>query len=181
MANTAQRQSPRVEATPWLRLLPAATRFNFRGNSAAQATAGAAFGLAFPTLACRAAMQTGRAALWLGPDEQLLLAPAEDGVALRAALTAALGTVPHSLVDISHRQVALELRGPDGAWLLNAGCPLDLDLAAFPVGMCTRTVFMKAEVVLWRPTAETFQLEVWRSFTDYVVGILNEVARELPR
>lgn len=181
MASAVNRQSPSVEPKPWLRLLPPATRFSFRGNAAAQAAAGAAFGLSFPAIACRAAMNTGRAALWLGPDEQLLLAPAEDGTTLRTALGAALAGVPHALVDVSHRQVALEVRGPDAAWLLNAGCPLDLHTTAFPVGMCTRTVFMKAEIVLWRTAVDAFHLEVWRSFTDYVVGILREVAGELPR
>jgi sarcosine oxidase subunit gamma len=181
MANVVARQSPRVEATPWMRLLPAATRFVFRGGSAARLAAGTAFGLALPGNACTAAMQTGRAALWLGPDEHLLLAPSDDTATLGAALATALSGFPHSLVDVSHRQVGLELRGADSAWLLNAGCPLDLHPSAFPVGMCTRTVFLKAEIVLWRTGADSFHLEVWRSFTDYVVGVLNEVARELPR
>lgn len=181
MANAVNRQPPVIPTTPWLRLLPAATRFSFRGNAAAQRAAGSAFGLSFPTAPCRAAMQTARAALWLGPDEQLLLAPAEDAGTLRATLDAALAALPHSLVDVSHRQVALEVRGPDAAWLLNSGCPLDLHATAFPVGMCTRTVFMKAEIVLWRTAADVFHLEVWRSFADYVAAILREVAAELPR
>jgi len=181
MANAALRQPPPVEPNSWLRLLPPATRFSFRGPAAAHIAAGSAFGLALPTKPCRAAMQTGRAALWLGPDEQLLMAPAEDLAGLKSAFAVALSGVAHSLVDISHRQGALELRGPDVAWLLAAGCPLDLDAAAFPVGMCTRTVFAKAEIVLWRTAAEAFHVEVWRSFTAYLVGMLQEVARELPK
>jgi sarcosine oxidase, subunit gamma len=62
--------------------------------------------------------------------------------------------------------------------LLNAGCPLDLDLSAFPVGMCTRTVLAKAEIVLWRTSQDVFHVEVWRSFADYVSRFLAEVARE---
>jgi len=173
-------ETPAVAPTPWLRLQPQATRFSFRGNAAAQASAGAAFGLQFPSVACRSASNSTRAALWLGPDEQLLLAPPAEGQVLRAALAAALLGLPHSVVDVSHRQVGLELRGPYAAWLLNAGCPLDLDLSAFPVGMCTRTVFLKTEITLWRTAGEQFHVEVWRSFTDYLVGILREVAREIP-
>ena len=181
MANAALRQAPPVEPNSWMRLLPPATRFSFRGPASAHAAAGTAFGLALPTTPCRAAMQTARAALWLGPDEQLLMAPADDLVGLKSAFAAALKDIPHSLVDVSHRQGALELRGPDAAWLLAAGCPLDLDVAAFPVGMCTRTVFAKAEIVLWRTAAESFHVEVWRSFTAYLVGMLQEVARELAK
>ena len=62
--------------------------------------------------------------------------------------------------------------------MLNAGCPLDLDLAEFPVGMCTRTVFAKADIVLWRTRADAFHLEVWRSFAGYVAGLLAEIATE---
>jgi sarcosine oxidase, subunit gamma len=55
---------------------------------------------------------------------------------------------------------------------------LDLDLSAFPVGMCTRTVLAKAEIVLWRTSQDVFHVEVWRSFADYVSRFLAEVARE---
>ena len=52
--------------------------------------------------------------------------------------------------------------------------------AAFPVGACTRTVFAKAEIVLWRTSADVFRVEVARSYCRYVVDLLGEVARELP-
>jgi len=44
--------------------------------------------------------------------------------------------------------------------------------------MCTRTLFGKAEIVLWRTTPDTFRIEVWRSFAPYVLGSLAEAARE---
>ena len=179
MASIANTETPAVGAKSWLRLQPAAARFSFRGNAAAQLVAGAAFGLPFPTNACRSATNSTRAALWLGPDEQLLLAAPSEAESLRAALETALASMPHSIVDVSHRQVALELRGPHAAWILNAGCPLDLDATAFPIGMCTRTVFAKTDIVLWRTATEHFHVEVWRSFTDYLVGMLREVAREV--
>jgi sarcosine oxidase subunit gamma len=45
--------------------------------------------------------------------------------------------------------------------------------------MCTRTVFAKAEIVLWRYADDSFRLEVWRSFAAYVSGVIAEAAREL--
>ena len=115
--------------------------------------------------------------MWLGPDEWLLIAPATDGDALERSLCAALGHLPHSLVEVSHRQTAFALSGPFATTLLASGCPLDLDERAFPVGMCTRTMFAKAEVVLWRTAPSTFRLEVWRSFADYVSLYLADAAR----
>jgi len=140
--------------------------------------AGGALGLTISQTACRAATgPTNLAALWLGPDEQLLLGPERYDIA--AALEPALRPLPHSLVDVSHRQTALQASGPHAVVLLNAGCPLDLDPGAFPVGMCTRTVLAKAEIVLWRTGQDEFHIEVWRSFADYVSSFLAEVAREI--
>jgi len=141
-------------------------------------SAGNALGLIISQTACRAGTNGNRASLWLGPDEQLLLAADTDDIP--GTLTPALRDLPHSLVDISHRQIALEISGPHAALLLNAGCPLDLDLSAFPVAMCTRTVLGKAEIVLWRTSEDTFHIEVWRSFAAYVSEFLAEAARELP-
>ena len=82
------------------------------------------------------------------------------------------------IVDVSHRDTALAVSGPRAAWAINAFCALDLHPAAFPVGMCTRTVFGKAEIVLWRTAAETFRIEVARSFAPYVWACLEEARRE---
>ncbi len=153
-------------------------RFNFRGNAAAAEAMGAAFGLALPQEACRAAISGDRAALWLGPDEWLLLTLPDTGAALVDAVRAGLAGLPHSLVEISNRQVALSLSGRHAAVVLAGGNPLDLDLRAFPVGMCTRTVLAKAEIVLWRTEPDRFHIEVWRSFAPYVRGFLAEHMRE---
>jgi sarcosine oxidase subunit gamma len=112
--------------------------------------------------------------LWLGPDEWLLLAPGVEGSAVGAALAEALHGQAASLVDVGHRQVGLVVAGPRAADLINAGCPLDLDLSAFPEGMCTRTVLAKVEIVLWRTAADAFRIEVARSLAPYVVELLRE-------
>jgi sarcosine oxidase subunit gamma len=93
-------------------------------------------------------------------------------------LEQALSPYPHSLVDVSHRQVALEISGRQAATTLAGACPLDLDLSQFPVHMCTRTVLAKAEIVLWRTAPEVFHLEVWRSFLSYAQDLLNEIGCE---
>jgi sarcosine oxidase subunit gamma len=142
------------------------------------AAAGNALGLSISQTACRASSNRGRAALWLGPDERLLLAPVAPGSEIAQLLEQALRDTPHSLVDVSHRQTALEVSGPHAVTVLSAGCPLDLDPSAFPVGMCTRTVLAKAEIVLWRTGENLFQVEVWRSFAAYVSRFMAEAARE---
>ncbi len=158
--------------------LPPATRFILRGRAAAIEAAGAAFGAALPRIACRAATAArDRAALWLGPDEWLLLAPPADGATLAEALERAMDGHPHSLVEVSHGQVGIEISGEDAIATLNAGCPLDLE-AGFPVGMCTRTVLAKAGIVLWRIAPDSFRIEVARSHADYIWGFLEAASRE---
>jgi sarcosine oxidase subunit gamma len=176
---TAFRSPPQITGSALVRALPPASRYILRGNPQVMTAAGAALGLTISQTACRAATNEaqGVAALWLGPDEQLLIA-SETGD-LAATLQPALRDLPHSLVEVSHRQIALEVSGPHATAVLNAGCPLDLDLGAFPVGMCTRTVLTKAEIVLWRTDETVFHVEVWRSFASYVTELLAEVAREV--
>jgi sarcosine oxidase, subunit gamma len=171
------RARPRLTASTLLEPLPPAARYILRGAADVRAAAEAAFGAALSARACRAATAGERSALWLGPDEWLLLAPEAETLAVANALAAALQHLPHSLVDVSHRQTACRICGPQATTLLAAGCPLDFDANAFPVGMCTRTMLAKAEVLLWRTDAQAFRLEVWRSFAAYVSQFLAEAAR----
>jgi sarcosine oxidase subunit gamma len=151
-------------------------RFVFRGRPQSIAAVEKAFGLALPEQACTAADAGERAALWLGPDEWLLLFPAAERDMIDASFRETLGDLPYSLVDVGERQIALEIAGPQAATLLNCGCPLDFDIV--PTGFCSRTMLGKAEIVLWRKGAELFQIEVWRSFASYVDLLLAEAGRE---
>jgi heterotetrameric sarcosine oxidase gamma subunit len=145
-----------------LTLSPPAQRLIVRGDAAG-------LGLAIPG-ACRATVSGERALLWLGPDEFLLLVP-EGTESPRLSGT----------VDVSHRNVGIDVAGPRAQWVINAFCALDLHHSAFPIGMCTRTVFGKAEIMLWRTAADTFRIEVARSFAPYVWACLDEARQEFAR
>ena len=152
---------------------PAATRFILRAAPDVAAGIIRDFGCE-PPARLRATRNGPRAALWLGPDEWLLITEGQGSAEF------ASGRGVHSLVDISHRQAGLLLSGPRAALALNGGCPLDLDLAAFPVGMAVPTIFAKAEIVLWRTGHDEFRVDVWRSFADYVTKMVCEAARLAP-
>jgi len=156
-----------------VRLAEPAIRLNVRADTAAAATIGMAIGVLLGTAPCRAVIVRDRTALWLGPDEWLVLAP-ESETALAQQPLAAFGSV----VDVSHAYVGIEVSGPRAAWCINAFNALDLDLHAFPVGACTRTLFGKAEIVLWRAEVEVFRIEVARSYAHYIRMCLDEASRE---
>ena len=174
------RQQQIVASSPLLRQLPPASRFVLRGGPQALVAAVDALGLPRSDSPCRAVRNDGRAALWLGPDERLLIDSADAAEEMRRLLQDALAGMPHSLVEISHALAAFEVSGARAATVLNTGCPLDLDTASFPVDMCTRTVFAKAQIVLWRTGPETFRVEAARSFVPYVTKILAQAVREIP-
>ncbi|MGC1520952.1 MAG: sarcosine oxidase subunit gamma family protein [Steroidobacteraceae bacterium] len=175
----AARSLPAVPGTPWMKALPPAMRFILHADAPARAAAAPVWGVECPEEACRAKLQGSRAALWMGPDEYLLIGTDEEARETAfSSLDSALGQMPHALVDVSHRQFALELSGPHAADILSGACPLDLDLGEFPTGMCTRTVLAKADIVLWRTGEAVFHLEVWRSFSGYVSGLIREIAGE---
>ena len=157
---------------------PPAARFILRGGESVRVACGMAFGVEPPSRLGPAGGSEGRAALWLGPDEWLLIADGAPDIG--GVLESVLDGTAHSLVDVSHRQIGLIAGGPAAARVLNAGCPLDLDPHAFPVGFATRTLFDKVEVVLWRRAETTFHVEVWRSFAPYLLGSLAEAARGAP-
>ena len=112
----------------------------------------------------------GAVALWLGPDEWLVIGETNDAPAWPDGVAA---------VDVSHRNAAIVVSGEGAADALAAGCPRDLRLLAFPVGACARTILGKAEVVLLREDDDTFRVECWRSFAPYVWAFLEDAATGL--
>ena len=156
-----------------------ASRLILHGASDARSAAASVWGVGFSEQACQAVSIGDRATLWLGPDEYLLWDASRATELPMPAMAQALQDIPHALVDVSHRQVAYTITGPHAATVLSGACPLDLDLAEFPLHMCTRTVFAKADIILWRTEAESFHVEVWRSFAPYFTGLIAEIARDL--
>jgi heterotetrameric sarcosine oxidase gamma subunit len=160
-----------------LTILALTSRLSVRAGYAAGTGIGLALGVLLPTVPCRSVISRDRAALWLGPDEWLIIAP-ESASGLAAQARKAVGDHPASIIDVSHGSQTIEITGRRAAWCLTAFCALDLDLQAFPVGMCTRTLLGKAQVVLWRIAPEVFQLDVARSFVPYVWACLEEARLE---
>jgi sarcosine oxidase subunit gamma len=154
--------------------LPPARRISLRAPRDSVAALSKALGVALPAKPKSSAVKGSRMAFWLGPDEWMVIDEAGKDPLADCAKVKAL----HSAVDISHRNVAIAVTGPACEAAVNAGCPQDLSLAAFPVGAVSRTVLGKAEIVLYRSADDAFRVECWRSFSDYVFTFLSEAARD---
>ncbi len=179
LATTAQR-SPQLAghgtgaAGVSVTIAPPAQRLSLRARPAGIPSLEAPLGMRLPLQIRTTAVDDGRHLLKLGPDEWLIIdesgrSPTEDLTHVSAV---------HSAVDVSHRNVGFIVEGPRVEDVLAAGCPLDLDVAAFPVGSATRTVFGKIEIVLYRTDAQRFRLECWRSFAPYALALLEAACRD---
>lgn len=157
-----------------LATLPPAHRISLRAPAASVAALSKAIGLTLPEKPKTSASKGNRTALWLGPDEWLVIDDGDKDPLEDCAKVEAL----HSAVGISHRNVAISASGPGAENTVSAGCPQDLSLAAFPVGACSRTILGKSEIVLLRTGDDAFRVECWRSFSDYVFTFLAEAARD---
>jgi len=102
-------------------------------------------------------------ALWLGPDEWLVLGGREQDFADACAA-----------VDVSASRVCLELAGPDAADVLARGCALDLHPSVFPPGRCAQTLLARAQVILYRTDEHIFRLLVLPSYADYLRAWLRD-------
>ncbi|MER9842334.1 sarcosine oxidase subunit gamma [Mesorhizobium australicum] len=185
-AKTATMASPSTERRPALagrtvsatgvkvEVLPPAERISLRAPEASVGALSKALGVTLPKKPKTSASKAGRTALWLGPDEWLVIDEAGKDPLADCAGVSAL----HSSVGISHRNIAISVSGPAGEAAINSGCPQDLSLDAFPVGAASRTILGKAEIVLLRTADEAFRVECWRSFSDYVFTFLSEGARD---
>ncbi len=102
------------------------------------------------------ASRGARTALWIGPDEWLIIDSATSSLVDDLAKVKVL----HSAVDVSHRNVGILVSGKGADAVINGGCPQDLSLKAFPVSAASRTVLGKIEIVLWRQDEDSFPRRV---------------------
>ena len=114
------------------------------------------------------------AALWLGPDEWLILGPVDTAPQIVTELETAFADVHRSVVDASANRVAIALTSDDRLELLSHVCSLDLDPRVWTAGRCAQTILGRAQVILVERDRTTPVL-VRPSFADYVVDLLVAV------
>lgn len=175
-----------------IRELPFLTMIGLRaapGSAAATSIAEAA-GIPLPSAVGEVAGDDrgeGPAVLWISPDEQLLVAPAEHAggrVALTAALKEALGGEPGQVVDLSANRTILELAGPKAREVLEKSVSIDLHDRAFEVGKAVATLAGSFPILLWRTGAETWRTlpraSFAHSFAEWLLDGAAEFAAQAP-
>lgn len=134
-----------------------------------------------PSAANRWTGDDRRAAIWLGPDEWLIVGPDGEAAAVEEAIRKARPEDPWlSVVDVSHNYTALLLSGMGVRELLAKGCPLDLHPRAFGAHDCAQTILARTRVLL-RAMDDQRSIEVWvrNSFAGYMARWLLDASAEL--
>lgn len=113
-------------------------------------------------------------ALWLAPDEWMLVCAGGSEADVTGALEAALSGHHAAVVDVTDSRTVLCLSGSGARDLLAKGCALDLSPRAFALGDVAQSMLAKAAVILHQTVDDgeesgpVFDIYVGRSFTDYL-------------
>lgn len=161
---------------------PFLTHVNLRLDSADSESLAAAhqvLGIQLPLTPNTTTAGDDLTAIWLGPDEWLLLAEPDASGSLETELQTAMAGRFASVVDTSAGQTVIRLSGPSTLDVLARGCALDLHPSVFPPGACAQTLLARAQALLIAvDDTPTFDLVVRRSFTPYVAAWLQDSARD---
>lgn len=118
-------------------------------------------------------------ALWLGPDEWLVVGPPGAAPAIETMLCQALDPSRSSVVDVSANRTTLSVTGRHARDLLAKGTSIDLHPSVFGPGRCAQTLLARAQVILRQVDDEpTYHVLVRGSFASYLADWLVDATRE---
>lgn len=151
---------------------PHRCQINLRGNAADLTFLSAvenAARIALPVEPNTAIAAGALSALWLGPDEWLIVGPDGERQGLLEELRGELANQHAAVTDVSEARTVLLVAGPRARDLLAKGTSLDLHPRAFGPGRCAQSGIAHANMILHQlDDRPTFELYVLRSFADYL-------------
>jgi sarcosine oxidase subunit gamma len=171
-ARAASQTGTAPEAEILLGERPHRCQINLRGNAADPAFADAvrqALGLDLPQAPNSVARGGEIRALWLGPNEWLVVAPAGRETDLVRSLRTSLLGQHAAVTDVSEARTCILVAGPKARELLARGISLDLHPRVFGPGRCGQTGMAGANVILEQiDDHPAFEIAVLNSFADHL-------------
>jgi len=159
---------------------PFTDHIGLRGDGADTAFAGAvekALGFALPISPNTVTGKAKKTALWLGPDEWLIVVPSGAADKLIAALGKALTDVHSAVFDVSDSRTVISLSGANARHVLAKGCGLDLHPRTFGPGSCAQSTLALAHILIHQ-TDTAYRLYIHRSFAEYLWAWLEDAGAE---
>jgi sarcosine oxidase, subunit gamma len=118
-------------------------------------------------------------ALWIGPDEWLLVSDSRSAEEMVARCQDLLRDVLHAATDLSDALACILLEGSNAHQLLAMGSGVDFDSSVFTPGQCVRTRIAKLAVVIRAIDREQFEMFLDRSVSRYFLEYLGRNARDI--
>ena len=131
-------------------------------------------GVAVPDKLSCVSNDTGTRAVWMAPDEILLLSQTyADGASWAASLSEKLAATGGIATNVSDARSILTLTGAKVAEVLSKGAPCDMSETAFPVSTARRTHMAGLAVAFWRVAPESWEIVCLRSFSHHLFAWLE--------
>ena len=161
---------------------PFRTQVNLRGDAgedAFRAAAEAALGLTLPRTPNTSAAAGDRVALWLGPDEWLVVASTGGETEIAGDLRQALSGQATAVTEVGEARTVISVSGPGARDVLAKGCTLDLHAREFEPGRCAQSTVGTVDVIVHQTDEiPTYELYVQRSFAERLWLWLEDAALE---
>ena len=142
-----------------------------------------ALGVALPKTPNSTVTTKDITALWLGPNEWLLVGrPGAEG-GMVEALRQELASQHVAITDVTEGRTIIGLTGSNARDVLMKGCSLDIHPRHFKPGDCAQSALAKALIILHQTSGDsgiepTYDIYVERSFADYLWIWLEDAALE---
>lgn len=117
-------------------------------------------------------------ALWLSPDQWLILCPGDKAQALTEQLTTTLKTIHSLAVNVSDMRAIIRLEGEHARTTVMKGTSIDLMHDDYPAGTIRRMKFAEVGALLHIVEQDVIDVYVFRSYADYAWAFLLKAARK---
>jgi len=116
-------------------------------------------------------------ALWLGPDEWLIVSGVDPESILQKLND--MGEVLHvSIVDVGSNRVVVDLSGPHSIDVLMKSCEIDFHPSVFIPGQVVQTLLAKSQAIIEQVEEGHFHIYIRNSFSHYVLEWLIDAFAE---
>ena len=152
---------------------------NLRCDEAGRVAASSALKLELPARPNTTASREGLAALWLGPDEWLIVTAPESHSAFEDSLNEALTGMHFAVTDMTGGISTIVLDGQRARDVLAKGCTLDLHSPALGKGACAQSVLAAVGVtIVPAGDPQPYELVVRSSFAEHLARWLLDAGAE---
>ena len=154
------------------------TLINLRCEDEIKAKLETLFGTPLPAEPNKIASIGTRRALWLGPDETLLMIEEQQEAEFMLNLKTLLGDAHYAATPVSDAIKIFRLGGTRRLDVLAKGCALDLHPASFRQEDCAQSMLAHAAITLAAEAPDSLWLFCRTSYSDYVTSWLKDAAVE---